>query len=162
MKKEKIYSICACLILIDQITKLIITLKMAVGKSITVIPGFFKIFYLRNTGAAFSLFEDMRFLFILVAIVLFLALYKYIEKNKISSKLEIVSLGLIMGGLVGNLVDRLLYGYVIDFLSFNIFGYNFPVFNIADIGIVSGVIILIVFSFREEFIKTKKKQRKKV
>ena len=104
----------------------------------------------------------MRFLFILVAIVLFLVLYKYIEKNKISSKLEIVSLGLIMGGLVGNLVDRLLYGYVIDFLSFNIFGYSFPVFNIADIGIVSGVIILIVSSFREEFIKTKKKQRKKV
>ena len=67
-----------------------------------------------------------------------------------------------MGGLVGNLVDRLLYGYVIDFLSFNIFGYSFPVFNIADIGIVIGVIILIVSSFREEFIKTKKKQRKKV
>ena len=104
----------------------------------------------------------MRFLFILVAIVLFLALYKYIEKNKISSKLEIVSLGLIMGGLVGNLVDRLLYGYVIDFLSFNMFGYSFPVFNIADIGIVSGVIILIVSSFREEFIKTKKKQKKRV
>lgn len=104
----------------------------------------------------------MRFLFILVAIVLFLALYKYIEKSKISSKLEIVSLGLIMGGLVGNLVDRLLYGYVIDFLSFNMFGYSFPVFNIADIGIVSGVIILIVSSFREEFIKTKKKQKKRV
>ena len=162
MKKEKIYSICVCLILLDQITKLIITLKMAVGKSIEVIPNFFEILYLRNTGAAFSLLENMRYLFIFVSMLVFFILYKYIEKTKIKSKSEILSLGLILGGLVGNLVDRLLYGYVIDFLSFNIFGYSFPVFNVADIGIVVGVFILIISSFREEFLKFRKKQGRKV
>ena len=68
----------------------------------------------------------------------------YIKKNEISRKIEIVALGLILGGLVGNLIDRIFYGYVIDYLSFEIFGYSFAVFNLADSFIVISVILLII------------------
>lgn len=141
MKKEKIYSICGTLLLIDQLLKIIIDMKLKLNQRISIIPNFFSIYYVRNTGAAFSILKDQRYLFIGIAFITFFLLQRYISKTKITKKLEIISLGLLMGGLVGNLIDRLLYGYVIDYLSFNFFGYSFPIFNIADIGIVIGIIL---------------------
>ena len=65
-------------------------------------------------------------------------------KNEIINKTEIISIGIILGGIVGNLIDRIVYGNVIDYLSFKLFGYDFAVFNFADIGIVVGVILLLI------------------
>ncbi len=145
MKKEKIYSICGTLLLIDQLLKIIIDMKLKLNQRISIIPNFFSIYYVRNTGAAFSILKDQRYLFIGIAFITFFLLQRYISKTKITKKLEIISLGLLMGGLVGNLIDRLLYGYVIDYLSFNFFGYSFPIFNIADIGIVIGIILFSIY-----------------
>ncbi len=142
MKKEKIYQICVVSFMIDQFLKFLITYYLKVESSITLIPHFFKIYYLQNKGAAFSSFQGKKYLLILFSLIIFFALARHIRKNKITKKVEIWSLGLIMGGLVGNLIDRLLYGYVIDYLSFTFFGYSFAVFNMADVFIVSGVILL--------------------
>ena len=120
-------------------------MKLKLNQRISIIPNFFSIYYVRNTGAAFSILKDHRYLFIGIAFITFFLLQRYISKTKITKKLEIVSLGLLMGGLVGNLIDRLLYGYVIDYLSFNFFGYSFPIFNIADIGIVIGIILFSIY-----------------
>lgn len=159
MKKEKIYGICSIILLIDQVIKMFITIKMKLYQVITIIPGFFRIHYVRNTGAAFSILEGSRYLLIGFAIVVFLCLQRYISKTKMKRKLEIVSLGLLMGGLVGNLIDRLLYGYVIDYLSCSFGTYQFPVFNIADIAIVVGI-VLFVFDIINQEVKTKKKKHK--
>lgn len=144
MKKDKVYIICVWWIIIDQIIKTIVTMKMKLEEAITIIPNFFRLYYIKNTGAAFSSFTGKKYLLITVGIIVFFYLVHYIKKNSITNKLEIISLGMIMGGIVGNLVDRLLYGAVIDYLSFIIFGYNFAVFNLADIGIVVGIVILII------------------
>lgn len=150
MKKDKIYIICVWWIIIDQIIKLLVTMKMKLNSVITIIPNFFRIYYVKNEGAAFSVFSGKRYLLIAISIIVFFVLADYIKKNKITKKLEIISLGMIMGGLVGNLIDRLLYSAVIDYLSFIIFGYKFAIFNLADIGIVVGIIILIISMFKEK------------
>jgi len=150
MKKDKIYTICVWWIIVDQIIKLLVTMKMKLNSIITIIPNFFRIYYVKNEGAAFSFLSGKRYLLIAISIIVFFVLANYIKKNKLTNKLEIISLGMIMGGLVGNLIDRLLYSAVIDYLSFIIFGYKFAIFNLADIGIVVGIIILIISMFKEK------------
>ena len=144
MRKSKIFSIYIFTFIIDLIVKLIVKFNMKVGDTISIIPHFFKIEYLQNTGAAFSSFEGGRYVLIGISLIIYLLLINYIKKNEISRKIEIVALGLILGGLVGNLIDRIFYGYVIDYLSFEIFGYSFAVFNLADSFIVISVILLII------------------
>ena len=87
-------------------------------------------------------------LLILSVIVLFI-INKYINKEKLN-KSENIIYGMIIGGILGNLFDRLIYGYVIDFIDFKIFGYDYPVFNLADTFIVVGIILLIIISIRKE------------
>lgn len=150
MKKDKIYNICVLWLVIDQMIKMLVTMKLKLYQKIILVPNFFKIYYVKNDGAAFSSFAGMRYLLIIISIVMFFLLYRYISKNKITNKFSIISLGMILGGLVGNLVDRLLYGSVIDYISFSLFNYSFAVFNFADIGIVIGVIILLIQLIRGE------------
>lgn len=144
MRKSKIFSIYIFTFIIDLIVKLIVKFNMKVGDTISIIPHFFKIEYLQNTGAAFSSFEGGRYVLIGISLIIYFLLINYIKKNEISRKIEIVALGLILGGLIGNLIDRIFYGYVIDYLSFEIFGYSFAVFNLADSFIVISVILLII------------------
>ena len=141
--KEKVYGISAILLIIDQLVKLIIKSKMDLLQEIKVIPNFFSIYYTENTGAAFSILDGKVYVFVIVAFILLFILDKYLKEENLT-KLSIISLGMIIGGIVGNLIDRLLYHSVIDYLSFNIFGYSFPVFNIADIGITVGVVLYII------------------
>lgn len=74
-------------------------------------------------------------------------MYKYTKKQTNPNKLAILSHGLLLGGIIGNLIDRIIYGYVIDYLDFMIFNYNFPIFNLADTFIVIGCIILVINSY---------------
>ena len=150
MKKSNILGIYLITCIIDQIIKLIIKFNMKVEDTIMIIPNFFNIEYLQNTGAAFSSFEGMRYILIIISLLIFILLIKFIKKNEMLRSLEIVSLGLILGGLVGNLIDRVFYGYVIDYLAFTIFGYSFAVFNLADSFIVIGVILIIVDIIKKE------------
>src|SRR5699024_8083776 len=91
-----------------------------------------------------------RLLLIIISIIVILTIFYYIRKNKVVDKLEITSFSLIIGGSLGNLFDRLLRGYVIDFLDFRFFGYNFTIFNLADVFIVVGVFLIIIKTSRKE------------
>lgn len=150
MKKISIYIICTIWLVIDQIIKNIVISYLNVGEKITIISNLFQINYLQNEGAAFSSFTGMRVLLILITITAFYMIASYIKKNEITSKLEIISLGIILGGILGNLIDRVSFGYVIDYLSFTIFGYQFAVFNFADIGIVVGIFIFAILLLRRK------------
>ena len=138
------------LLCIDQITKLLVVNLLTKTNSIAIIKNFFYLTYINNDGAAFSILVGKRILLILVAILVIIMLIHYIKKNNIQNKLEIVSLALIIGGSLGNLIDRVVRGYVIDFLDFKIFNYNFPIFNLADTFIVIGVFLLLLKEIRKE------------
>lgn len=134
---------------IDQIVKIIVKSKMAFATSINVIKNFFRITYLKNTGAAFSILSENRILLILITFVGLGLLYLFFIKNKKIEKHEGYCYGLLLGGIIGNLIDRISYGYVIDYLDFNFGSYNYPVFNFADICIVVSITLLVIFSFKE-------------
>ncbi len=142
--KQKIYSIASIVIMVDLILKFIVSSKLVENDIIKVIPNFFSIYYLKNTGAAFSILQDSTpFLVILSALIL-LVLNNYIDKEKDLNKISEISLGMVIGGIFGNMIDRIINHSVTDFISFRIFNYNFPVFNIADIGITVGVFLLLI------------------
>lgn len=156
MKNKKlIYTISLITVLLDQIIKYIVMSNMTLHQEIKLIPNFFSLYYLKNTGAAFSILGNKTIILILVSIFCLIIIKNAIKKMKRVNTLTIISLGIMTGGIIGNLFDRILYKSVIDYLSFNIFNYNFPVFNLADIGITVGAILLIIDLIIEE--KEKKK-----
>lgn len=138
------------LLCIDQISKLLVVNLLTKTDSITIIKNFFYLTYINNDGAAFSILVGKRIFLILIAVLVIVMLIRYIKKNNIRNKLELVSISLIIGGSLGNLMDRVIRGYVIDFLDFKIFNYNFPIFNLADTFIVIGVILLLLKEIRKE------------
>lgn len=138
------------LLCIDQISKILVVNLLTKTNSITIIKNFFYLTYINNDGAAFSILVGKRIFLILIAVLVIVMLIRYIKKNNIQNKLELVSLALIIGGSLGNLMDRLVRGYVIDFLDFKLFNYNFPIFNLADTFIVIGVFLLLLKEIRKE------------
>lgn len=143
---KKIFIISFIVLLIDFISKRLIISSLLVDESIRVIDKFFSITYVRNTGVAFSLFDGHVDLIVIINLIIILLMFKYLSNNWINNKIEKFSYGFIFGGAVGNLIDRIIYGYVVDFLDFNLFGYSAPIFNFADTFIVIGVIMFFVFS----------------
>ena len=146
MKKTILISIL--ILLLDIITKQLVITNLLEHQSITIINNFFSITYAKNTGVAFSFLEGYLPLVILITSIIIISILIYINKNT-PNKYESICYGLILGGALGNLLDRIIYGYVIDFLDFTIFNYNYPIFNIADTFIVIGILILIILSFKE-------------
>ena len=137
---KKIGIISLIVIIIDRILKVLVTNNFALNVRNKIIDGFFYITNCHNEGAAFSLFSgNVLFLIFITLIVLFL-IYRTINKENVN-KIGVLAYGL----LLGNLYDRIFYGYVIDYLDFVIFKFNFAIFNLADAAIVIGAILLIVF-----------------
>lgn len=137
---KRLISVSLIAFLLDRIIKLIV---VSLTSDIVVIKNFFEITYVTNYGGAWSILNGYRLLLIIISFIASLVIYFTFIKGKELNKLSSITLGLLIGGILGNLVDRLIYGYVIDYLSFNIFGYLFPVFNLADALIVISVGILI-------------------
>jgi len=135
-------------LVIDIVSKLVVSNLMNVNESIRVIRDFFYITYVRNTGAAWSIFAGETWLLIIVSLIIMFLIIWYIYKNRPKSKLEIVGYSMVLGGAIGNFIDRVIYGYVIDFLNFYIFGYDYPIFNLADSFILIGVILLVIYTWR--------------
>lgn len=130
------------LILLDQITKGMISSNMLLHESIPVINNIFHITYARNFGAAFSILQNQKSFFIIIgSITIAILIFVVIRYEKRFDKVLMTSLSLITGGAIGNLIDRIRLGYVVDFLDFNVF----PVFNIADSSIVCGTILMIIY-----------------
>ncbi len=147
--KKKIILIAVFFLIIDLITKIIIDNVLALNESITIIPGFLHITKIYNDGASWNLLAGHPIVIVLItlAVLIFLLIY---QSKFILNKRNILAFGLLYGGIIGNLLDRMLYGYVIDFIDFNIFGYNYPVFNVADIGIVIGILLLLLAVLKKE------------
>lgn len=146
---KKILIIGGCFFLLDFITKRLVIWNFDVEQSISIIGNFFRLTYVQNTGVAFSFLEGQQIFIILMTILFLGFIWFYLKRAKILV-FEMVGYGLVIGGAFGNLVDRIWYGYVIDFFDFLILGYHFPIFNVADCGVVIGVLILLVGSFFEK------------
>lgn len=143
-KLRNIYIFSILFLLIDQIIKIFISSKMILNQSIILIKNFFNITYVHNTGAAFSILSGARMFFILIGLFTLIFLALYIRRLEEIDELDKFSYPLLLGGILGNLIDRIIYGYVIDYISLNIFGYHFPIFNFADMCIVIGVILIFI------------------
>lgn len=147
MNKKIVLIIGTILLLLDQIIKCIV-----INNNFVLIPGFLNLTYTENTGIAFGLNENNVILIILVNVVILGIIIKFLKENmdKIDM-LEFISLILVLVGGFGNLIDRIFRGHVIDFININLF--NFPVFNMADIYITVGAIILLIVIIKQFFIK---------
>ena len=136
------YIIAAAVLLVDQISKFWIDATPALWNKV-IIPGFFHLTYVKNTGMAWSLLSGQQGLLSLVAAVAVGVMVWYLV-NKKPGKWVSVALGLMIGGAIGNMADRIFLGSVRDFLDFYIFGYDFPIFNLADTALTIGVIMLMI------------------
>ena len=145
---KKIGAIAICFLFIDQFVKFLILSILNVGEGIVVIKNFFSITLLHKTGAAFSILRSNTIFLILVSILAIFLIYLFFIKDKKLSTINIWLYGILLGGILGNLGDRIFRGYVVDYLDFNIF--NFPVFNLADVFIVISVILICISLLRSE------------
>ena len=145
MKKKMYVNILIFFILaaVDQITKMIVNAHIELYRKIEIIPGFFYLTNVRNTGAAWSILSGKSAFFIVAAIAAIFMIFWYLYRNEKISAIYRFGLVMIAAGAFGNLIDRISYAYVIDFMDFYIFGYNFPVFNFADCCITIGAGLLI-------------------
>ncbi len=117
--------------------------------AITVIDGFFYLVHVGNTGAAWSMFRDQSAILALLAGITLLGIFFWRRHLGLHDRRVQISFGLLCGGIVGNFLDRILHGHVIDFLDFHFGDYIYPTFNLADIGICVGVLLYLWHSFRE-------------
>jgi signal peptidase II len=148
--------IAAVIIVLDRLTKLRVEAKVQLGHHVAVIPHYFWISNVRNTGAAFSMFEDAKSQLlvrnllvgfsVLAVIVVLVVLWRVGRSISVTS----IALALILGGAIGNLYDRLVFKYVVDFLEVHIHGYHWPDFNVADSAIVVGACLLLLEMLRPQ------------
>lgn len=141
----------------DQLSKMLVSSAMILGQSQTIIENFFYYTYSHNQGAAWGILSGHVSLFIVVAVVALGGMIYYFSKTSAKDKLTRYGIVLTFAGAVGNIIDRVALGYVRDFLDFVIFGYDFPVFNIADMAVVIGVGLIIIEIIFEEYIYGNKK-----
>ena len=140
IKYALISSIVVICVLLDQITKVIAQSNLKEYQSVEVIKGFFDFTLCYNTGGAWSIMSNATWLLILISVVaLGFMVYTFIKNNNL---FYLISASIFTGGLIGNLIDRIFRVGVVDFFDFNIFGYDFPVFNVADIFIVISAILI--------------------
>lgn len=149
-------SLAGLVIVLDQITKLLITGWLEIHQTIQMIPNFLSLTYVRNTGAAFGLLsrapESFRIpFFIIIPLIALTIIILIFKKTRETEVLMITSLSLILGGAIGNFIDRVRFGYVVDFVDLHWFNkYHWPAFNVADTAIVIGVTLLIFYTLVKE------------
>lgn len=141
---KKMVIIGVVILIIDQILKSIIQIY---DVHVVLIKNVFSISYYQNIGAAWSILEGQQVLLIILSIIMLLLVYNMSFSYK-SNIINNLGFGLLIGGIFGNLIDRILFAYVRDFIDITLFNYAFPVFNIADMAIVIGVIIILISTFK--------------
>ncbi|ADE71269.1 MULTISPECIES: signal peptidase II [Priestia] len=152
------YLIALAVILIDQVTKWMIVKEMYYGQSITVIENFLYITSHRNRGAAWGILQGQMWFFYLITVVVVIGLIIYIQKLKKQDKWFGIALALMLGGAIGNFIDRVVRKEVVDFVNTYIFTYDFPIFNVADSALVVGVIIMFIMTLFEGKMKKEHKE----
>lgn len=145
MKKTNInILITMLLVVIDQISKELINIYLRLNESIKIINNFFYITNAHNEGAAWSILSGNTLILVIITFISIYLIHRYTKEYKGIFKY------ILYGGIIGNLIDRIFYGYVRDFIDFRIFNYNYPVFNISDICIFIGIFILIIKIVKDE------------
>lgn len=140
-----VLSIVAVTIIFDQLTKFLVVKYMTLGQSISVIDNFLYITSHRNEGAAWGILQGKMIFFYVVTLVVIGLVILWIRKLDIKKeKLLVIALSLILGGALGNFIDRVMYQHVVDFINTYIFGYDFPIFNLADSALCIGVFLMAV------------------
>ncbi|MBL0846480.1 MULTISPECIES: signal peptidase II [Mammaliicoccus] len=141
------------LIVFDQLTKFMIVKSLEVGESVKVISNVIYITSHRNQGAAWGILQGKMWLFYIVTVVVLVILFMFFKNEGYGQPVMQLGLSLLIAGSIGNFIDRLFRGEVVDFIDTYIFGYNFPIFNVADAALTIGVIVLIIvilFEGKEE------------
>ncbi len=138
---------------LDQVTKLWIAATLPFNTygapgHIEIVPGFFNLVHVGNTGAAWSVLSGRSTLLALLALVALAAIFLFRRHLGLERRVVQIVFGLLCGGILGNFVDRIAYGHVVDFLDFHFGSYIYPTFNVADSGIVCGVALYVILSFR--------------
>lgn len=136
------------ILIIDICSKIVVTRYIGLGESIMVINNFMYLTHVRNTGAAWSMFDNNKYFVLIVSAAIIIGLIRYIYINKPNNKFEKKAYGLILGGSLGNFINRCVNGYVTDFIDIKLGNYDYPIFNLADMFIVVGVIIFIIYTWR--------------
>lgn len=154
--KKKIVFWASLATIIDQLTKFLIKKNFRLYEKKVIIKNFFNLTYVENRGAAWGIFNGNYWFLIITTVVALAFILWFIFRMKEYKKIDIISYSMLIAGIMGNFIDRLARGYVIDFFDFKIFNYYFPVFNIADILIVVSVIIMVICCFRGDESENKK------
>lgn len=142
MKKMTLISVLV--FFIDRIIKTVVSSNFKINVRNKIVDGFFYITNCHNEGAAFSLLSGNTLFLILITLIALFFIYNSIKKKDISS-IQKISYGILLGGILGNLYDRIFLGYVIDYLDFIIFNFDFAIFNFADMCILIGALMIIIF-----------------
>lgn len=152
MKKRNVILLIVFLVtlLLDQITKMMAS-GLPLSQKMVFIPEFFSITYVQNTGAAWSILEGKMLFFYFITMIAFVLMILYFRSLREDQMLSKIGVIVMISGTVGNFIDRLFLGYVRDFLDFIIFGYDFPVFNVADMCLCIGIAFVILDEFINDY-----------
>ncbi|EGQ3231708.1 TPA: signal peptidase II [Staphylococcus pseudintermedius] len=134
----------------DQLTKFIIRTQMTLGESFAVVPKFLYITSHRNNGAAWGILSGKMTFFYIITIIVLIALIVFYIKEAKNNMLMQIAISLLFSGALGNFIDRVSSGEVVDFIDTVIFGYDFPIFNIADMSLTIGVVLLIIVLLKDQ------------
>ena len=148
-RTSRIAAVALAVLALDQITKALVLRYLGYYEERIVIPGFFKFVHWQNTGAAWSMFTGQSTWLALLAIGTLVAVFYWRRQLGLPSPATQIAFGLLGGGIVGNLVDRIWLGHVVDFLDFHFGSYTYPTFNVADSGIFLGVVGYILWSLKQ-------------
>ena len=135
---KRFYIITLLVLVLDRITKILVE-NFLDNKVINIIKNVFYLTYVKNEGAAFSILTSQRIFLILISLLAIGFIYYFVKKHNKTN----IGYAFLMGGIIGNLIDRVVFGFVIDFIGVIIFNYHFPIFNIADSFIVVGAIFIL-------------------
>lgn len=141
-----VFSTALIVIIIDQITKFLVQSNFSLNQSLPIVNKIFHLTYIQNTGAGFGILQQQKFLLIFISIIVIGFILFYLDKINEKEKILQFFVGLILGGTIGNLTDRIAFGYVIDFLDFRIW----PVFNFADSFVTIGAVGLIIYFWKKD------------
>ncbi len=145
-KNVIVYSTALLVVFLDQLTKILIKKNFQLNSSIPIIKNVLHLTYVTNTGSAFGLFKGLNLFFIFFSVIVVAVIFYYLKKKiRENERLLQLAIGLLLGGTLGNFIDRLAYGHVIDFIDFRIW----PVFNIADSAVTISVVLLVMLLWKK-------------
>lgn len=144
-KYPVVFLTAIAIIILDQLSKFLVKINFSLNESVPVIGDIFHLTYIHNFGAGFGILQNQRSLLVIISIAVAAFIFYYAKKVKEEERLLQLLLGFVLGGTIGNLIDRIFFGYVADFFDFMIW----PIFNIADSFVTIGIIGLVVYFWRK-------------